>query len=95
MNEPLPVIVRSTNRRGKPFQFPSITRDIGAGGLCAVAPGPLLPGEKINLHIRFAVPGSNPAQAPAASARAVVSRTENRPDGTCVFAASFLTRRAH
>ncbi|MBN2321305.1 MAG: PilZ domain-containing protein [Acidobacteria bacterium] len=95
LRDPLPVVVRSINRREKPFQFNSITQDIGAGGLCAVAPRLLRLGEKINLHIRFAVPGSNPPQAPSASARAVVLRTEKRPDGTCVFAASFLFRHTH
>jgi hypothetical protein len=92
LREPLPVIVRSINRREKPFQFHSITRDISAGGLCAVAPRILRRGEKINLHIRFAVPGSNPPMAPSASARAVVLRTEKRSDGTCFFAASFILR---
>jgi hypothetical protein len=92
---PLPVTVRSINRREKPFQFHSITRDIGSGGLCAIAPSPFQPGEKINLHIRFALPGSSPAQAPAVSARAVVLRTKERPDGTCVFAVSFLHRHCY
>jgi hypothetical protein len=92
LNDSLPVIVRSVNRRRKPYQFNSITRDIGAGGLCAIAPELLQPGEKINLHIRFAVAGSNPTQAPGASARAIVLRAEERPDGTCIFAASFLLR---
>lgn len=95
LSDPLPVIVRSTNRREKSFQFHSIAQDISAGGLCAVAPEPLRLGEKINLHIRFAVPGSNPPQAPSASARAVVLRTKKRPDGTCIFAASFLFRHTH
>ena len=95
LQDPLPVIVRSINKREKPFQFYSVTRDISASGLCAVAPVTLSRGEKINLHIRFAVPGSNPPLAPSASARAVVLRTEERPDGTCFFAASFLLRHTH
>jgi len=95
MKDPVPVIVRSINRREKPFQFYSITRDISGSGLCAVAPRILRRGEKINLHIRFAVPGSNPSIAPSASARAVVLRTEKRSDGTCFFAASFILRHTH
>ena len=95
LRDPLPVIVRSINRRRDPFQFHSVTRDISAGGLCAVAPRILHPGEKINLHIRFVVPGSNPVQAPSASARAVVSRTETKPDGSCIFAASFLLKHTY
>lgn len=95
LSDSLPVIVRSVNRRMKPFQFNSITRDISSGGLCAIAPSPLHPGEKINLHIRFALPGSTPVQAPSVSARAVVLRAEERPDGTCVFATSFLFRHCH
>jgi hypothetical protein len=95
LGDPLPVVVRSIHGREKPFQFNSITRDIGSGGLCAVAPMRLLLGEEIDLHIRFAAPGSNSPQAPSASARAVVLRTEERPDGTCIFAASFLSRHTH
>lgn len=93
--DPLPIIVRSIKRREKAFQFNSITRDISTGGLCAIAPGPIHPGDKINLHIRFATPGTNPPQSPSASARAVVLRAQERPDGTCVFAASFLLRHSH
>ena len=95
LSDPLPVVVSSIHRREKPFQFDSITRDIGSGGLCATAPIRLRLGEEIGLHILFAVPGSNPPQAPSASARAVVLRTEERPDGTCIFAASFLSRHTH
>jgi hypothetical protein len=93
--DPLPVIIRSLKRGGKSFEFNSVTRDIGAGGLRAVAPCPLHPGEKINLHIRFAKPGSSPPLAPLVSARAVVLRAEEEPDGTCVFAAGFLWRHSH
>ncbi len=95
LKDPLPVIVRSINRREKRFQFNSVTQDISGGGLCAVSPGLLYLGERINLHIRFAVPGSNPLQAPSGSARAVVLRAEELPDGTYVFAASFLFRHTH
>jgi hypothetical protein len=93
--DPLPVVVRSIHGSEKTFQFNSITRDIGSDGLCAVAPMSLRLGEEIDLYIRFAVPGSNPPQAPSASARAVVLRTEEWPDGTCIFAASFLSRHTH
>ncbi len=95
LKEPLPVIVRSTNKCEKRFQFNSVTEDISGGGLCAVSPGLLHLGQRINLHVRFAVPGSKPPQAPSASARAVVLRAEELPDGTCVFAASFLFRHTH
>jgi c-di-GMP-binding flagellar brake protein YcgR len=90
INDPLPIIVRNGNKCSESYQFNSITQDISASGICAIAPKLLRPGEKINLHIRFSLSGSNPPQAPAASARAVVLRAKERPDGTCIFAASFL-----
>ena len=90
ISDPLPIVVRSSNTCSESFEFNSVTKDISSGGLCAIAPKPLRPGEKINLHIRFSRAGSSPAQAPAASATAVVLRTKERPDGTCIFAASFL-----
>jgi len=90
INNPLPIIVRAGNKRSQPYQFNSIAQDISAGGIRAIAPKRLQPGEKINLHIRFSLAESNSSLAPVASARAVVLRAKERPDGTCVFAASFL-----
>jgi c-di-GMP-binding flagellar brake protein YcgR len=90
INDPLPIIVRNSNRCGEPYQFNSIAQDISASGICAIAPKRLKPGDKINLHIRFSLSVSNSQLAPMASARAVVLRAKERPDGTCIFAASFL-----
>ena len=90
ISDPLPIIVRKNNKESKPFQFNSVAKDVSASGICAIAPQRLQPGDKINLHITFSLAGSNSVPAPAASASAVVLRTKERPDGTCVFAASFL-----
>ena len=95
INDPLPIIVRGVNDRGEPFQFQSVVRDIGAGGLCALAPASLKIGEKLYLHVRFARTEANPAQAPKASLRGIVLRSEERPDGTCIFAVSFLRKHIH
>ncbi|HSW39176.1 MAG TPA: PilZ domain-containing protein [Acidobacteriota bacterium] len=92
ITEPLPVIVRGSDSSRKRYQFDCVTRDLSAGGLCARAPRRMAPGEKINLHIRFAAAGSDVSEAPAASARAVVVRSELCADGDCMFAASFFIR---
>jgi hypothetical protein len=95
INNPLPVLVRGMNDQGEPFQFHSVVRDISAGGLCAIAPEPLKIGEKLYLHVRFTQSGANPAQAAEASFRGVVLRLKKRPDGTCLFAVSFLQKHIH
>jgi c-di-GMP-binding flagellar brake protein YcgR len=95
INDPLPILVRGVNDRGERFQFRSVVRDIGAGGLCAIAPEVLNAGRKLYLHVRFARADANPAQAPEASFRGVVLRSEERPDGTCMFAVSFLQKHVH
>jgi hypothetical protein len=48
--------------------------------------------ERISLHIRLALAGSHPSQAPEVEARAIVLRSQTMPDGSCLFAASFLLR---
>jgi hypothetical protein len=93
INEPIPVIVRGSDGHGKTYRFSTVTRNVGAGGICASAPRIMEAGEKISLHMKFALPGSKPSQAPAVSARAVVSRVEEQPKGSCVFAATFLLHR--
>lgn len=95
INNPLPVLVRGTNDQGEPFQFNSIVKDISAGGLCAIAPESLKIGEKLYLHVRFAQADANPTQAAKASLRGVVLRSKERPDGTCLFAVSFLQKHVH
>jgi hypothetical protein len=95
LDDPLPVLVRGINNQGESFQFRSIVRDISAGGLCAIAPEPLTIGEKLFLHVRFALADADPLHAPEASFRGVVLRSQERPDGTCIFAVSFLRKRVH
>jgi hypothetical protein len=88
----LPVLVRGLNDQGEHFQFNSVIRDISAGGLCSVSPEALTIGERLYLHVLFAQANANPPQAPKASLRGVVLRTQERPDGTCIFAVSFLKK---
>jgi hypothetical protein len=92
INDPLPVLVRGVNNQGEPFQFRSVVRDISAGGLCSVSPEALMIGERLYLHVLFAQANARAPQAPKASLRGIVLRTEKRPDGTCIFAVSFLKK---
>jgi len=93
INEPVTVLVRGSADPGNPYQFKTTAKNIGAGGLCAVAPRRMEVGEKVTLFVRFALAGSNPPQAPAMAARAVIARVEPQRGGSCVFAASFLRHR--
>ena len=93
ISTPVPVIVRGSDGHGKTYRFSTVTRNIGSGGICASAPRNMEAGEKILLHIRFALAGSKPSEAPAIAARAEVLRAEKQSDGSCVFAASFLLHR--
>ncbi len=92
INDPLPVIVRSSKGQGKTCQFNAVTRNIGAGGLCAVAPRIIKKDERVSLFVRFALAGTSPPQAPSLAARADVLRVEEQRDGSCVFAVSFHLR---
>ena len=93
ISDPIPIIVRGSDGRGKTYRFKTITRNIGSGGVCASAPRIMEAGEKILLHVRFALAGSKSSTSPAIAARAVVLRAEKQPDGSCEFAASFLLHR--
>lgn len=93
INDPVPIIVRGSDGHGKNYRFNTIACNIGAGGVCAAAPRFMVAGEKILLYVRFALAGSKPFKAPAMAARAVVLRAEKRPDGSFLFAASFLLHR--
>jgi c-di-GMP-binding flagellar brake protein YcgR len=95
INTPLPVLVRGTSDQGRSFQFNSVVRDISAGGLCSIAPESLKIGEKLYLHVRFTQADANPTQAAEASLRGIVLRSKERPDGTCLFAVSFLQKHVH
>jgi hypothetical protein len=90
VNEPLSVTVRGSDGRGESYQFEAVTQDICARGLRCYAPRMMAVGEKVFLHVRFALAGSHPSQAPNVSAQAVVLRVEERLDGSCIFAASFI-----
>jgi hypothetical protein len=93
ISDPVPIIVRGSDRNGKNYRFNTIACNIGAGGVCAAAPRSMAAGEEILLYVRFALAGSKPSKAPAMAARAVVLRTERRTDGSYIFAASFLLHR--
>jgi hypothetical protein len=93
ISDPIPMIVRGSDAHGKNYRFKTIARNIGSGGVSASAPRAMEAGEKIRLHIRFALAGSKPSQSPAIAARAIVLRAENQADGSCEFAASFLLHR--
>ena len=86
----LPVGICGSEGGGKEYQFETIARNIGAGGLCAFAPRKMKLGETLSLRVRFAHPGSKASQAPEVTMRGFVVRTEIRPTGLCMFAVSFL-----
>jgi hypothetical protein len=88
--DPVFVLVRGSDARGKKYQFTTIARNIGPGGLCANTPQIMKAGEKLKIHIRFARAGSTPLEAPAFAASAVVLRVEKQFNGSYLFAASFL-----
>jgi hypothetical protein len=90
--DPLPVFVSVFRNNNQTFQFDTITRDFGSGGLCAFSPHMMQEDEEISLHIRLALAGSNPSQAPEVEARAIVLRSQAMPNGSCLFAASFILR---
>jgi hypothetical protein len=81
MEEPLPLSVRGAEPCGKRYQFETVARNIGAGGLCAFAPRVMQKGEKVSLRIRFARLGSKPLQAPEVSMRGMVKRVAESPGG--------------
>jgi hypothetical protein len=91
--EPVPIIVRGSADSGQSYQIKAIARNIGAGGLCAFAPRIMEVGEKVALFVRFSRAGSNPPQAPAIAARAIVVRVEEKSGESSAFAASFLRYR--
>jgi hypothetical protein len=93
INNPVFVLVRGSDACGKGYQFNTIARNIGSGGLCASTPRIMKVGEQISLHIRFARAGSNPVDAPRVSARAAVLRVEKLLNGSYLFAASFSLHR--
>ena len=79
--------VRGTGKDGEPYDFETVTRDIGAGGVRASAPRALEPGDRFSLEIRFALAGSRPAKAPVISTHGVVLRVEPLDQGRSLFAA--------
>ena len=91
--DPVFVLVRGSDASGNSYQFNTIARNIGSGGLCAYTPQVMEAGQKITLHIRFARAGSKPLDAPAIAARGVVLRVEQQFNGSYLFAASFLLHR--
>jgi hypothetical protein len=93
INDPVSIIVSGSDARGKTYMFDTIARNVGSGGICASAPRIMVAGEKILLHVQFAIAGSHPPKAPVIAARAVVLRAEIQQDESYLFAASFLLHR--
>jgi hypothetical protein len=91
MDDPVPVSVRGMES-GQAYRFETVARNIGAGGLCALAPRPMKSGERLSLRIRFVRAGCKPVRAPEVAMRGLVVRVEDLPAGFCVFAVSFLVR---
>ena len=91
--DPIFVVVRGSDTSGNKYQFSTIARNIGPGGICAYTPQLMEAGEKITVHIKFARAGSTPSEAPRVAASAVVVRVEKQFNGSFLFAASFLLYR--
>ncbi len=90
--EPISLAVRSEHGTGNPFEFETAARDISGGGLCAVAPRNLNPGDSLRFSIQFALAGTRPFHAPTVTTRGVVRRVQALSDGTFLFAAAFTMR---
>lgn len=88
----MPVSVSGAEPGGKAYRFKTISRDVGAGGLCAFTPRAMRPGDLVRLRIRFARAGSEPLQAAEFSLRGKVLRLEAQSGGGFLFAVSFLDR---
>jgi hypothetical protein len=84
---PVPLRVRGKAEGGESYEFETVARNIGAGGVCAAAPRVLMPGERLSLEIRFALAGSRPATAPVISTHGVVLRVEPLDQGRSLFVA--------
>jgi hypothetical protein len=92
LHEPISLAVRGEKGNGDGFEFETVARDVGGGGLCAVAPRILSAGDRLRFSIRFARAGTRPFHAPTVAARGVVLRVQELSDGTFLFAAAFTMR---
>jgi hypothetical protein len=90
--EPISLAVRGERGNGDRLEFESVARDVGGGGLCAVAPRILSIGDRLRFNIQFARAGSRPFHAPTVTTRGVVLRVQALSDGTFLFAAAFTMR---
>ncbi len=90
--EPISVTVRGERAEGDRFEFETVARDVGGGGLCAVASRILNTGEKLRFIIQFARAGTRPFHAPIVIAQGVVLRVQELSEGTFLFAAAFTMR---
>jgi hypothetical protein len=88
MYAPVQLRVRGTAGSGESYDFETVARNIGAGGVCAAAPRVLQPGDRLSLEIRFALAGSRPATAPVILTYGVVLRSKTLAQGRCIFAAT-------
>ena len=91
--DPIFIVVQGADDSGRGYQFSSIARNIGPGGLCAYTPRIMKAGDKLTIRIRFARAGSEPSEAPTVEASAVVLRVEKQFNGSYLFAVSFLLCR--
>ena len=87
--ESISLAVRGEQGKSGRFEFETFARDVGGGGLCAVAPRILSTGDRLRFSIQFARAGTRPFHAPIVTARGVVLRVQELSDGTFLFAAAF------
>jgi hypothetical protein len=90
--EPISLAVRGEHGNGDRLEFDTVARDVGGGGLCAVAPKILSTGDRLRFSIQFARAGTRPFHAPTVTTRGVVLRVQEQSDGTFLFAAAFTMR---
>ena len=90
--EPILLAVKGEPGKGDRVEFETVARDVGGGGLCAVAPRILNTGDRLRFIIQFARAGTRPFHAPIVTTIGVVRRVEALSDGTFLFAAAFTMR---
>ncbi len=91
--EPISLAVRGERAKDDRFEFETVARDVGGGGVCAVAPRILSTGDRLHFTIQFARAGTRPFHAPTVVTRGVVLRVQGLSDGTYLFAAAFTMRQ--
>ncbi len=85
-------MVKGEQEKDDRIEFKTVVTDISGGGLCAVAPIRMSPGDRLHFRIQFARVGTRPLRAPIVTTRGVVRRVHGLSDGTFLFAAAFTMR---